>query len=466
MADQVILPLEVRGMDIEKIESLPDSLNPNIMSDEEEKALISDMKENGVDGIDPIEIVSKGTSYQERKSRFPSLDEKHEFVCVNGNHRLAAARKLKWTQIRIIVNQTVKNETDLLLLNYRKNAEHGKPDPFKEALLFKRLNDQGMTHEQIAKYLNLGDRTQVTKRLSLLKLSPAVLGITEKVEGITASHYEVLAPLPVEAQETVAREIAKQASWNNGSAPSERWITDAAHTAKKDLEARAKLKEILDKTEFKNCPSCKKPAIGLGWNSPSSLRCDNYHQWDWKTGKSEFGRSPSSLESSSSKKEEEPSFLRTEEPIEDYQELFSNIVKKVAAQIDIFSNAHLSSPKDTDLYVDLERRSDGFEFRCNLGRGEKYNLYVEEKKYTQPDMAKFKTVVRTDWGFAPKHTRPDVIKEKVDGLFEDFMNGKSEKDGLTKDDLDALNKLTARLKSGGNTGQLNALKKLREIAKV
>lgn len=134
MSQEQIEVTEVRGYPVEKIEEI--LMNPNVMSLEEEKTLEEDMRTNGPECIDPVEVVSKGLSFGERKSNFPSLNQEFEFVCINGNHRLRLAKKLKWRDIRIIVNKQIKSERDLALFNYRKNAERGHVDPMLEAQLF------------------------------------------------------------------------------------------------------------------------------------------------------------------------------------------------------------------------------------------------------------------------------------------------------------------------------------------
>ncbi len=209
MSEQQTVKDQVTSFPLEEIE-LQD-LNPNVMSDEEEKALEADMKENGPLGVDPIELADKGSKPEERQKNFPSSDPRFRFICVNGSHRIKTAKQLHWKEIRAIINPSVKDQVELFLLAYRKNAERGSLDPGLEARLFTALNDRGLTDSQIARQIHR-DRSYVSHRRSLVRLEPKVLQILEKVPRMDRSHLEVLAPLPAKLQEEAAEKIMREAS--------------------------------------------------------------------------------------------------------------------------------------------------------------------------------------------------------------------------------------------------------------
>lgn len=56
------------------------------------------------------------------------------------------------------------------IICYRRNKERGHIDPVKEAALFKREEEAGLKHDEIAKAYMV-DRSTVSKRISLLNIT-------------------------------------------------------------------------------------------------------------------------------------------------------------------------------------------------------------------------------------------------------------------------------------------------------
>ena len=116
------------------------------------------------------------------------------YVIVDGQHRHQAATELKWSELKVDVQDITEEEAKGIC--YRKSKEHGTIDPFKEAALFKRELDLMSQKEIAAKYLV--DPSTVSHRLSLLKLVPEVLEQVAKMPRgtVTPSHLEPATFLP------------------------------------------------------------------------------------------------------------------------------------------------------------------------------------------------------------------------------------------------------------------------------
>lgn len=186
----------------------PNAWNPNRMPEETYKALVEDVKANGVGTIDPIHVRSLGKNEGVEASTPPFL-----FEIIDGEHRLKALREAGFGEIQCIIDGVSEDEAKAI--NYRKNKERGNMDPFKEAELFKSMLDEGLTHEELGNKMGVS-RPQISQRISLLKIPPKVKQIVTRVtksgKRVTATHLELIAPLPKPIQAKVAEKLADEPS--------------------------------------------------------------------------------------------------------------------------------------------------------------------------------------------------------------------------------------------------------------
>lgn len=127
-------------------------------------------------------------------------DRKYELVV--GYRRLAAFRKLERTTVPAIIHQA--DDQELLADLISENLQREDHTPLDEALVMQRMKETfGWSHAQIAAHLSV-DKSQVTKRLGLLKLPEKVQTMVGEGQ-LSASHAEVIARLDrPESQEELA----------------------------------------------------------------------------------------------------------------------------------------------------------------------------------------------------------------------------------------------------------------------
>jgi len=128
--------------------------NPNSMDAETFNALLKDMEDVGLEGVDPILLRPlEGTGADAE-----AVTEEAAYEVVDGEHRTRAALRLGWTEIRARVREMGLEEA--MVVNYRKNVERGRLDPVKEGKLYKWWQDEKrLTQKQI------GDRFGVRQQL-------------------------------------------------------------------------------------------------------------------------------------------------------------------------------------------------------------------------------------------------------------------------------------------------------------
>jgi ParB family chromosome partitioning protein len=132
----------------------PDQDQPRKFFEEaEEQRLADSIRRHGL--IQPILV---------RPVEYPSYD----YLIVHGERRFRAHRRLGLGTIKAIVREIEESHAkDLQLL---ENVQRKDLTDIELAWEFRRRVDEGQTHEQIAKIIGK-DRSYVTHRLSLLKLS-------------------------------------------------------------------------------------------------------------------------------------------------------------------------------------------------------------------------------------------------------------------------------------------------------
>ena len=447
---------EVKNFKVEEIEPL--WLNPNSMSEETFSLLVEDMKERGPYAIDPIEIAEKIPS-----SAFPgSQNIEAQYVCVNGTHRLKAAKKLKWKVIPAILNREIKDETQLLNLNYRKNKERGETTPEGEARLFQYLHNQGKTDEEIAKEFSI-DRSQVTRRRSLLRISPETNEKLEKVPNVTTSMKEIVATLDAPLQEKVSDEMIQRASY---SRVTEKDVSEFAKKAKEKEKEIKEFAEAVEKSPFKTCPVCKEPAVEAAYEGLPIVDCGKYHLWSLKDGK--LQRDYSSTIANIKKKEKQASYsssLRSTHTYAEFQNVFDALIRDSMKHVESIEEFNIRG-KASDggqAFILLRSYSDTMNFKLQVGRRKEFDFQVEKKEYSTEALKEFKTSITIE---VPSAHGEKKKQEEVDDLFISAPK----RIELTKEEIEALHDLSKRVAKKEhfrpNSLQELALKKSLKLAGI
>ena len=448
---------EVKYFNVQDIETL--YLNPNVMDKEKFDALLADMEQRGPQGIDPIEIAEKLPAEAFPGSQNISLS----YVCVNGNHRLKAARKLKWKVIPAIVNRAIKNEQDLISENYRKNVERGTTDAFGEARVFKYYADLGWSHEKIAKELSVGDRSQVSHRLALLKVEPQVYEKVSALQGLalTPSQWEIVGSGSPEVQKSLADEFATQSGWKKKY--TEKEVVQLASRAREQEKEKQEFLSAVAKSKFKTCPKCKKEACDTGFEGLPNVQCANFHEWNLNTGKSlEYGGEE---ERPAPKNPDIPQYIRTEHPLDEFLAAWTGLAKEAMKDVQKIENLRLDAKAKNGADILLEINPIAFDnsrysFTYHDTQKNKSDFVVEKKDYSQPDLKKFKTAVQFI-GSAPSKKALENLSEHTEEMLKKYNAPKE--GGLTKEEIEGLKNIEKRLKQTEHTGQARLIARALEV---
>ena len=363
----------------------PSPLNANSMTEQAFAGLVADMKQHGPTGINPIDIY-------EPNSKVGGV----QYTVADGNHRLQAAKSLGWQSIpaRILGR---KSDTDAMLYAWHKNAERGTLDPFMEALVFRKVLDTTkQTESQLAVELGC-DRTLISHRLSLLQIKQDVRDRLRETK-LTASHMELLATMQPGAQELAAKELldVKEVA-TGGQVPTVRAFADAMERVKSEYRTQEQLKAALEKSVHKKCPTCGQLPNDISYLKLPYVECKNYHHWNLNDGltreqhdKQRQGP-PDRERGQQSMKPKNPSALRTEYTVQDFEAAFSRYVLVHAADFDSVSDVRISGEKDgkhRTMYLNV--CGSFVSLHDEIG---KVRFVAEPKDYASDDLKKFKTVV-------------------------------------------------------------------------
>lgn len=208
--DEEVLPFDAQVVEEEEEEvSLPDhpyeppvieeiplsdiQLLDNVRSvDEPPEALTENIRVQGL--LHPIVVR-------------PAANKTHgkPYELIVGYRRLKAFETLGWETIPASVHDASDQQVLAELIS--ENLQREDPSPLDEAKVMQRMIDTfGWSHSQVAAQLGV-DRSQVTKRLGLLRLPEKVKDMV--AEGsLTASHAEVVARLDSPDQQEELAELA------------------------------------------------------------------------------------------------------------------------------------------------------------------------------------------------------------------------------------------------------------------
>jgi len=350
----------IKFIPVKKIE--PNKFNPNVMDSEAFEALKRDMTFSGPYGIDPILVSPKKTFYNDPKA------PEDVYVIIDGEHRWRAAKELGWKEIRCDIR--MMPEEIARIVNYRRNRERGNLDPFKEALLFKSDIERGKTQAQIAQAY-LIDRSTVSRRLSLLKLSDEVLQKVRSVPRgtLTVSHLEPIATLSPESQKQVIETIL------NLKEPTVKTVESLVKTYKEEEIKQKKLQKALEKAKFPNCPKCGKKAVDVSWNDLPWVQCENYHEWNLETGELLYDYSWEDITKSESEdKPKVPRTIRSSHTVEELYEVFTQRIKELIPKFEKITS------------IRVHGTIDGVKHGLELSKsGKALNVFFEKGSIDQGD---------------------------------------------------------------------------------
>jgi len=395
--------------------------NPNEMAPEEEEQLERDMRANDPRGIDPLHTARKASLVEKGVEVAADL-----LVCVDGNHRLRIAKRLKWPEVRVIVDEGIKDEASARVVSNNKNAERGRINPLLQAQNFAWLQERGWTQAEIAKAHNM-DRTTVAKRLSLIKVVPVAREKVEKVtRGTSPSHLEPIATLETpELQERAAQRIQEQAKYRVAEEGPKVTVKEVEQVVKQvkreDLQERA-FRGAVERAKFPTCPKCEgeaaRPAFeGLPW-----VACEKDHSWSLRSGKLyeevEEEKGEGVAPKGKREREEFPHYLRTDHTLEDFRGMLNSYVVKgllpEVMEIEKLEVRGTMSDGKSKIDLNFEPTRDRIHFFLD---GE--TISVEKKSYEQEDLKQFKTVI-TAWPEIGSMKRARAVEEKVSGLFDKY----------------------------------------------
>jgi ParB/RepB/Spo0J family partition protein len=297
----------------------PNKYNPNAMTEEQDAQLLEDMRQHGPNAIAPLDVRTDLAH-----DGFPHPIEEVQFEIIDGEHRWNHAVALGWERIRCVVKDMTLAEAKAA--NYRKNRERGTIDPFKEAELFKSESDEGLTQEEIAKKYGV-DRSQVSKRISLLNITPETKKEITKVPHVTVSHLEPIATMTPQLQKEAVKELKR-----DRYEPRVSDVEEVVERVKREDKERRELEAAVAKAKFKKCPDCgEKPeeagySLGLPW-----VHCRHYHEWSLETGKAKRETYGSSSPSRKPKGKKRPfeGFLRTTHTVPEISRVFGEAVRSL-----------------------------------------------------------------------------------------------------------------------------------------
>jgi ParB/RepB/Spo0J family partition protein len=256
----------------------PNKYNPNAMTEEQDAQLLEDMRLHGPNAIAPLDVRTDLAH-----DGFPHPIEEVQFEIIDGEHRWNHAVALGWEKIRCVVKDMTLAEAKAA--NYRKNRERGTVDPFKEAELFKSESDEGLTQEQIAKKYGV-DRSQVSKRISLLNITPEIRERVRNVTGVTTSHFEPIATMSPELQIQLPEKLKEYGFDQRSREPATvEDISDIVRHIKNEDKEKREFEKAVSEAKFPKCPNCSGPPVRAHYMGLPMVQCEKSHGWNLKTGK-------------------------------------------------------------------------------------------------------------------------------------------------------------------------------------
>ena len=388
-------------LEVKRIE--PNKWNPNVMDSEENNALLEDMRAHGPRSIDDILVSPKQRFYENL-----SLPVDH-YVIIDGEHRWKNAVKLEWSTIRADIQHIT--EAEAKKINYRKNKERGRIDPYREGQLFILENQLGLTQEQIAAKYGV-NQSFVSRRMKIAGFQPEVIKVVEQYKlglkeeagyirkdyegeedqiprfrkehldrleervenlsgnmphGITSSHLEEIVTLKTQEKRA---EAIKDVLVNERSVFDTK---DKVGRLKQVEEKEEKLRQAIKNSEFKVCPQCGSPPMKIHYNGLPHIVCNtsgyayDAHTWNLKTGLTATQEEKQKQEKylkdhpeEAEKKEAEhkekfkPKSFRYPETVPELRAKLSKRVFKLISTLDRFENVRITGYDKEGQEVDID----------------------------------------------------------------------------------------------------------------
>lgn len=177
--------------------------NPRNLRDESEYEDVDDyaasMAEAGV--VTPIGVVR----YEVYLTHYPEDEEKigsADWVALNGNMRLAAARKAGLTEVPVHVLDRLGRDNQFDEVVLIENIHRRRLAPLREAQGLQQLVDRHGSQHKVAKRIGM-TQPWVSQRLSLLKL-PEVIQQALAKGKVTVEAAREIAALPADQREMIA----------------------------------------------------------------------------------------------------------------------------------------------------------------------------------------------------------------------------------------------------------------------
>jgi len=441
---------EVWTLPIDQIE--PNTFNPNTMTKETYNALLEDIKENGLDIVDPILVSEKAVFYGTKDSGF---------VIVDGFHRWKAAKELGLSDIPATIK--LMTEAEAKTVNYRKNKERGSLDPFLEGQLFLAESKAGLSRSDIGTKFGVS-KTHVQRRITLVEVKPEIEKIVQSIKkeitanieefekdiaeaeesdgvvfgnmgyrkrqaeqlraqlkdlgntvippGLTPSHIEevIVLKTPEKRAEAIATILEDKSSVAN--------TRERVQRLRQDEEKEALFKKAVEESSHRKCPVCKAEAESTAWESLPWVKCAGQggymnHTFSLDSGLTQEQEAERDRkqhlkdhpEEAAEKKKEaakkfEPKSFRYPMTKEDIRVLLAKrIIKKVAA-FDTLQQIRVTG-KQGEKSVSIELSSD-------FG----VNMYYSEDKYTQDEDTWTRLDIEsTSFGIEPKIWKTDNVNK-------------------------------------------------------
>lgn len=354
--------------DLKAVDSIIEApWNVNVMTPELFEQLLADMKQAGPYGTDPIDIAELVLN------GIPTV------TTINGAHRLRAAKKLGWKELRVVYHHEVTDEKDAREFNYRRDVERGTIDQFKLAETFKWFVDQGEKQDQIARRFSV-DRSTVAKRVGLLNLDPKVKEVLVEKEGLEISHLEPIAILEPRLQKIVTANLH---DYNFGGFGSQAPTVKGIEHVVKDVKARDEAEQIFRKhvadAKFKKCPVCKSdPQFSRYQPAPKWFRDNNGHEWSGLTGeqpKRDESYGGQRYTSSAPHPPGLPQHVKSSHKPEEYEAAMWPFLKELWSKVKDIESCSLGGTLKTGKTFSLEYN--GFHFSYSTD-GEEIEFAVEE----------------------------------------------------------------------------------------
>ena len=202
----------------------------------------------------------------------PAKDSSHgkKYELIVGYRRLAAFQELERTEVPAVIHEA--NEEEVLAEVISENLQRENPSPMDEARTMQRMIDTfDWSHAQVAQQLGV-DRSQVTKRLGLLRLPDKVQQMVAE-EKISASHAEVVARLDTPEQQEELAELAVRTEYSVNKL--NKYASDIK--AKQQTEEMAEVKAPdqdtpMDTPEKVDLVPAEIPHLQLGEMTPAKIR--------------------------------------------------------------------------------------------------------------------------------------------------------------------------------------------------